>query len=454
MSNVYPKGEPEADEAERAVVGSILIDPDAIFRAQQAGLTSKHFRTTYFGWVYEAAATCMLRGKPTDMTILGDELALQKEKAGSRLDILGGYGYLTSLINTTITSVYVVDYAELVIAAARKRDLLRANAKIAALVASHEGGVDDLMAKAAAIIMPIMANHSESSHLYGGDEAILQYLARQDRIAEQLKDDPNALIVTGYPDLDRLLGDIQPGFLHIVTARPGVGKTMYMEGVAECNAKRNKRVAFYHLELSHDFMQDRMFARYSTPIKTVNELRRGYRGDALDAAIDKIMPWYSNIVYIHCPGWSAERIASDIRRLNALGECDMAIVDYIQKISLPKSVAGENYAQLMGAVAEVLKNAAEDCAIPVVIGSQVARDYKKREDKKIHAEDMRDSGVYEEKANQVIVLNRSQERDTTNSLQTTERIEACIEKNNGGACGASNMVHIMGRYLLASEQVA
>jgi len=446
------RGVPEADEAERAVISSILIDRDAIYRASQAGLMPSHFRTTYLGWIYDAAQACMLGGKPADITIIGDVLNNKKEREGIRLDMMGGYAYLTGLINVATSSVYVDHYANLVIAAARKRDLLDANAKIARLVAEHEGTVDELMSAASAIIMPIMANRSESSHLYGGDDAILKYITEQGDITEQLKTNPNARVVTGFPGLDNLIGDIQPGFLHIVTARPGVGKTMYMECVAENNAKKGKRVAFYHLELNHRFMQDRMFARYSMPLKTVNELRRGYTGEALDAAIEAIMPWYGNMVYVHCPGWGAERISSDIQRLNALGECDLAIVDYLQKITLPRITAGQNYAQLMGAVTGMLKNVAEICNIPVIIGSQVSRDFKKREDKKIHVEDMRDSGEYEEKANQVVVLNRLEERELTNNSRPTEIIEATVEKNTGGALGVTNLIHVMGRYLLGSEK--
>jgi replicative DNA helicase len=244
--------------------------------------------------------------------------------------------------------------------------------------------------------MAVTRVETRASHLYGSDDALVAYIAQQTRRRERLATNPDAMIKTGIPSLDNVLGDISPGTLHAIVARSSVGKTIYMEMVAEHNAKRGHRVAFYHLELPHEMMMDRLMARHAKV--SVNELRRGYGGRELSEAMQLVRGWYRNLVYIHCPGWGAERIAADIQRLVAREECEVAIVDYLQKITLPSggSTRGLSGAMLYGLVAEFLKNVAEIAGIPVVIGSQVSRDYKTRVDQRPHMEDIRNSGEIEE----------------------------------------------------------
>jgi len=101
---------------------------------------------------------------------------------------------------------------------------------------------------------------------------------------------------------------------------------------------------------------------------------------------------------------------------------------------------------IYGQMAETLKNVAELCDIPIILGSQVSRDYKMRDDKRPHIEDIRNSGEIEERANQVVVLHRPDERGIADR---TERVLAYVEKNTQGATGQCELVHIIGRYLLA-----
>ena len=231
--------------------------------------------------------------------------------------------------------------------------------------------------------------------------------------------------------------------LHVVVARPGVGKTIYLEGVAEHNARRGHTVALYHLELSHSLMLNRRMARYSgIPI---GRLRRGYQGPELAHALDEIRPWHHRITYIHCAGWSAERIAADMVRLRAKGECDVAVIDYLQKLRWPEH-KGANVAAIMGIMAETLKNVAENLGISVITAAQVNRSWKGNADKRPHIEDLRSSGEVHEKCNQAVVLHRQQEREDRRGGGSTETIEVAVEKNTTGDVGRLELYHQLGRF--------
>jgi replicative DNA helicase len=440
---------PHSEEAEQAVIGSIIIDPDATYRVMETGLTPAHFFNQQLGWVYEAAQTLTLKRSPIDITILGNRLESVVDHNGrNRLELIGGMGQLAALISAPSSSVHAAHYARIVVDTARRRNLLSATAVIAEMAGSHDGDIDELMASASRVFLPAVSVEGQRSHVYGTENTLLGYLTLQQERAERLNRDPEALLITGFPDLDNILGDLLPGYLHVIVARSSVGKTMYMECAAETNAKRGKKVAFYHLELGHEMMLDRMMARHAqVPIR---ELRRGEGTDAVAQAVDSIIPWFQNMTFIHCPGWSAERIAADIQRLTARGECDLAIIDYLQKIALPSGRMGLNAAMLYGLMAETLKTAAETCEVPIILGSQVSRDFKGREDRRPHMEDIRNSGEIEEKANQIVILHRPEERNERARMGDVERLEVTVEKNTGGGIGQVELAHVIGRYLLSS----
>lgn len=438
---------PHNAEAERSLVASILLDPDAMMRAKEKGLEPEDFMDRRLAYVYDAALTLTRRLEPIERLALAEVLSAEKDgqQGQTRLDAIGGENALTDMLSFDGSTVYAGHYAEMIVRAARRRRLISVAGDIARLAQEHEGPLEDLYNRASRCFLGAVDVSRAHSHLYGSDEELENYLVRQQDRAARLARNPSAAIETGLHDLDSMLGDLPAGCLHVVVARPSVGKTMYMERVAEENAKRGHKVAFYHLELSHDMMCDRAVARHSGV--TISALRRGDISRPVHSAMDEIRPWFANVVYVHCPGWSAERIAADIQRLVIEGSCEVAIVDYLQKIALPNR-AGLNAAMLYGQIAETLKTVAEVCGIPLVLGSQVSRDFKARDDKRPRMEDIRNSGEIEEKANQIVVLHRPEAR-TASALQT-EPILAFVEKNTMGDTGECELVHVLGRFLLAS----
>lgn len=437
---------PHDEEAERSVIGSLLIDPDAVLRTEEAGLAARDFYDRRLGWIYEAAQALAMRREPIDAFTVARELEQAPDSAdGNRLAVLGGDAALTALIVGTPSSVHAGYYAEIVMRDARRRRLIAAGADVAAASHQHEGDLSELYDLVSQILFGAMERSDADSHLYGGSQALGHYLDNQERRQDRLARDPDALLKTYWADVDRMVGDFQPGQLVIVGATTSVGKTMAMEQIAEANAKRGHAIAFYHLELSHQSMLDRCVARCSGI--DARRLREGYMGEEVSRALGDISAWHDRITLIHCPGWTAERIAADIMRLHAQGRCELAVIDYLQKVSMPDR-RGYSPSKLIGLQVEAFKNTAEQIGIPIVLGSQVSRYFKMTANKRPTMDDLRDSGEIEEKANIVLMLHNPTPREDRRDDQKTEVIELHVEKNTDGPLGMTQLVHVKGRFLL------
>ncbi len=437
---------PHDEEAERSVIGSLLIDPDAILRTEEAGLAATDFYDRRLGWIYQAAQALAMRREPIDAFTVARELEQAPDSAdGNRLAVLGGDAALTALIVGTPSSVHAGYYAEIVRRDARRRQLIAAGAEVAATSHAHDGDLGELYDRVSQILFGAMERSDTDSHLYGGSNALGRYLDTQKVRQERLASNKDAMLKTYWTDVDRLIGEFQPGQLVIVGATTSVGKTMAMEQIAEANAKRGHAIAFYHLELSHQSMLDRCVARCSGV--DTRRLREGYAGEEVVDALADINNWHSNITFIHCPGWTAERIAADIMRLHAQGRCELAVIDYLQKVALPDHRSYSS-AKLIGLQVETMKNVAEQIGIPIVLGSQVSRFFKQTANKRPTMDDLRDSGEIEEKANIVLMLHNPTPREDRRDYQRTEVIELHVEKNTDGPLGMTQLVHVKGRFLL------
>lgn len=440
---------PHNREIERTVLGALLIDPDAMLRVREVDLQASDFYVPAHGMIYAAMLELADRFRPVDTLTVGDALRAKSHNGRSNLDIIGGPAALTELVGETVTAIYAGDHAAIIKRLARQRAIITMSGELAALGHHHDGTLEELYDEASRMVFEAMDRPEASSHYYGSDDSLMDYLADQIAMQDRLQSDPDALIVTGLRDLDAYLGCLPEGLLHVPVARPGTGKTIYCECLAEHNARRGKRIAFYHYELSTREMLHRRVARHGKVL--LQRLREGYDGPEVMSALDTIRAWHGNIVYIHCPGWSAERVAADMTRLHARGECDLAIVDYVQKIPLPNREGTTS--MKIGQNAEVLKTCAEQLGIPVVLPSQVNRSFKGRGNARPTIADIRESGEIEEKANQILVLHRPNERQAgrpEDLFGTVEKIEVYIEKNTGGATGHVDIAHVMGQYLYAS----
>jgi len=255
---------PNNQQAERAVLGSLLIDPSAIAIVREMDLQPEDFYHPGNATIFQAMVDLNTALKPIDCVTLCDRLGAHTLSTGkTELETLGGEGAISQLIDDTITSCHSRYYAEIVRRLSRQRQVISMAGEIASQAYRHEGAIEELYNRVEHVFFSKVKVSTDTSHLYGDDQQIVDYLNNQKRRAELLAKNPEAFVKTGFADLDRILGRILPGQLHVVAARPSVGKTMYMEMVTEYNAKRGHKVAYYHLELPHQRMLDRRMARYS-----------------------------------------------------------------------------------------------------------------------------------------------------------------------------------------------
>ena len=426
---------PNDQLAERATLGSLLIDNSAITEVLSLGLQPGDFYMGLHGDVFAVMCELTAQRRAVDFVTLCSALENKKNGKGqSCLEAIGGPANLTRLLTDTPTSVNARHYAEIVRDFAYRRRLIAAAAELARVSYEHEGTRDVLQRNLSKIFGDAVGIAEKGSHLYG-DDLLVDYLVNQTARQERLAKDPNHLITTPWPELNRALIELEPGALHVVAAPTGVGKSIYMECVAEHNARHGKTVAFYHLELSHQTMLDRRMARHSGI--QIWQLRQGYDGKELHRATEFLSTWQQRMTYIHCPGWSAYRIAADLHGLHARGMADVAIVDYLGKLAMPP-LGGRTEASAIGdSRMEPLKTCAEQLGIPIVTGSQLNRARQARRDKRAVLDDLRNSGEIAEKANQVVVIHQVESPYSKGQLdhQKPIEIEFQVEKNSQGLVG-------------------
>jgi replicative DNA helicase len=440
---------PHNVEAEEAVIGSLLIDPDAVFPMREVGLTPGEFYVERLGAVYAAMMGLADQMLPIDAVTVCGALESRQNGHGSALDAIGGPAELARLMAATPTSIHARHYAQMVHDAARRRRLISVAGDIAALADGYEGSMDALYDQVSGALFGAMERPEAESHLYGTDEGLASYEALLQDLAERARDPRRFPVRTWLPSADAILDELTAGDIHAVTAITSVGKTIYMEQVAEANAQRGHHVAYYHLELTHTRMLHRRMARHSGI--AMPRLRQGYSGPEVMRAQESIRTWHQNLVYVHCPGWTAERIVADITRLHARGECDLAVVDYLNKIAYSDDGHKNwNEASFVGAKVEALKTCIERLEIPMVLGAQLNREYKGRQ--RPQFDDLKGSSDIEQKVNQIVVLHRPYERPAGDRFDETEELWAYVDKNSDHATGKAVLWHRLGRFRLECRE--
>ncbi|OUC09283.1 DNA helicase, partial [Litorilinea aerophila] len=239
-------------EAERAVLGALLIDPDAIIKVANFLRPEDFFRERH-AWLYEAMLALNERHEPLDFVTLVDEL----ERRG-QLEDVGGPAYITDLISTTPTAIYVDHYARIVERTAVLRRLIAAAGKIAELAYDESQDVDEVVDRAEQIIFGVSESriHRDLTPIRAIMTGVVERIDFLTRNRDTLMGVP-----TGFTMLDRLLGGFQKSDLIILAGRPGMGKTSFALSIAQNAAKRyGARVAIFSLEMSSEQLVQRLLS--------------------------------------------------------------------------------------------------------------------------------------------------------------------------------------------------
>ena len=379
------KTTPANVEAEQAVLGSLLIDPDAIVKVSTTLQDGDFYREPH-QWIFRALLALHERREPADFVTLVDEL-----ERNDQLEEIGGPAYITQLINSTPTAIYVDHYARIVERTATLRRLIGAANQIAELAYDESNDVNEVVDRAEAIIFGVSESriHRDLTPVARVlDEVVdqIDFLARnQNRMMG---------VPTGFVLLDKMLGGFQKSDLIIVAGRPGMGKSSLGLSIAQNAARRyDARVAVFSLEMSSEQVVQRLLS-IETAIDS-HRLRMGQIDEEewpiLVEAANTLAG--TNIFIDDTPSASVLEIRTKARRLYAERGIDLIVVDYMQLMSGGGSgTRGENRQQEISYISRSLKGLARELNVPVIALSQLSRAVETRANNKPVLSDLRESG--------------------------------------------------------------
>ena len=417
-------------EAEEAVVGSVLIDPESFFDVAQF-LKAEDFYLVKHRWVWEVFVSLHDARSPVDLLTVQDEL----DKRGQLAEV-GGPAYLTRLITLTPTAFNAAAYGRLVEDAATRRRLIQAASDIAKLAYSDDYDVNTVVGESEKALFSVSERRSTREVRPVKTVASEYY----DRV-KYLYDHGNQLlgVPTGFKDLDKLLGGMQQSDLLIVAGRPGRGKTSLLMSMA-LNATKvhKKRVAVFSLEMSNLQLVQRMVAQ-ETGINS-QRLRLGkLEEDEWPRFTHAISLLSDTGLYLDdTPAISALQLRTKCRRLNAEIKLDMIVVDYLQLMT--GDFRTDNRVQEVSHISRSLKALARELNVPVLTAAQLSRAVEQRSGQRPMLSDLRESGSIEQDADVVMFLHHPDDWD--DEPQKKNVSEVIIAKHRNGPTDSVELVFI------------
>ncbi len=422
------KSLPHNDAAERATLGAIFLDREAVVPIA-AWLLPEHFYGEKHAWVFEAQLACYNRRTPPDLTTVADELR-RKE----RLDQIGGIPFLIDLSNSVPTSYHVEYYARIVERTAVLRRLIQAGGKIAALGFDETDDVEQTLDAAEQELF----NVSQRRGIQGFvplAQVVDQYYDYLNDVQERGPE--MAGLSTGFIDFDRITGGLHKSDLLILAARPGVGKSSFAMTIAFNIAMQQRApVGVFALEMGRDQLLQRLLATH-TGIDS-QKLRTGrITTNELTALMDAMGQLSTAPIYIDdTPGVTVNELRSKTRRLQAEHGLEVLIIDYLQLMS-GSGKRNDNRVQEVSEISRSLKSLARELNIPVIALSQLSRAVEGRTSHVPVLADLRESGSIEQDADLVMFIYREEMYDKDTDKKGIAEIH--IAKHRNGPLGTVSL---------------
>jgi len=395
---------PHAYEAERAVLGGIMLDPEALERLE-GSLLPEHFYVEANAKIFAAILALHAKGQPVDGVTVKDHLERNRE-----LEAVGGEAYLADLVGTVPTAANVRHYATIVRERAVLRELLSVCARVSRDVYEEPGrDVNEHLDAAEQKILAIAENFNRARPTFAKmDELMVQsYRELEARYAEK-----KAItgVPTGFDDLDEMTSGLQRGDLIIIAGRPSMGKTAFAMNLAQNAAIRNDEpgvVGIFSLEMSAQQIALRMLA--SEARVDMKHLRTGrFSTEDWRKLATASGTLAESAMYIDdTPAISVLELRSKCRRLRREAKgLDLVIIDYLQLMS--GRADSERREQEISEITRALKGLAKELDVPVIALSQLNRSLESRADKRPMMSDLRESGAIEQDADIIMFIYRDE----------------------------------------------
>jgi len=424
---------PHDIEAEQSVLGSMIIDHEAIVTASEI-LRGEDFYRPDHKIIYEACIDLFNQNSPIDLVTLKSRL----EEMGL-LEQVGGISYLSHLAASVPTSAHIKQYAKIVESKSILRRLIKACQDISAVSFEAKEDVNNILNQAEQSIFHILQNkHTEDFSpmrevLLSAFEKIEEIYRNQGKVTG---------IPTGFIDLDYKTAGFQPSDLILIAARPSMGKTAFALNIAQYAAVRQKvPVAIFSLEMSKEQLVNRMLC--AEAMIDSQKLRTGSLEQEDWVKIARSMgPLSEAPIYIDdTPGISVMEMRAKCRRLKLEKGLGMIFIDYLQLMTANRRF--ESRQQEISEISRSLKALAREMEAPVVALSQLSRACEARADHRPMLSDLRESGAIEQDADVVMFLYRDEyyHPDTEKKNQA----EVIIAKQRNGPTGTVDLIWL-GQY--------
>lgn len=391
---------PHAPEAERTVLGALLLDPEAIIKVSDF-LRPEDFYDPRLRSICQVIYELYQRHEPIDFVTVANRLS----DAGTLQDI-GGSAFLAELASSVPTSSHIYQYGQIVKEKAVHRSIIDAGRKIVGLGYDLDLPVAELLDSVERAVFSVTNTVLREKFVHIRD--ILD--ARYERFAELHEaDDPDALkgTATGFHTLDTKLSGLQPSDLVILAARPSMGKTSLALNIAQNAAIRfQKTVGIFSLEMSKEQLVDRLFASMLGVDSW--KLQRGKLDDTDFQNMGPIMDELhkANIFIDDSVASSLTELRTKARRLQMEHGLDLLVIDYIQLMTTGNMSYAGNRVQEISEISRCLKQLARELRVPVLALSQLSRAVENRPGNIPQLSDLRESGSIEQDADVVLMMYR------------------------------------------------
>ena len=414
---------PYSPEAEQAVIGAILMEPEAIARVAEILPKSDYFHVSTHRLIYSVMLSMFTQGRVIDFVTVLE--ALKTERA---FDDASGKTYLMQLAESCPSISNIEIYAQYVRDKYDVRMLISASRDIIEEASDGELEPSILIDSAEQKIFDIRRGKNIQG-LQRLDEVLVQTFDRLDLLNKA--DDSIRPVSTGIGDLDRVITGLNRSDLILLAARPGMGKTSFALNITKSVACVSKKtVAFFSLEMTKEQLASRLLS--SEALVGGTKLRTGKLSDEewqrLISAGDVLNK--ANIYLDDTPGITVSEMKAKLRRLK---DVDLVVIDYLQLMSAGGKKT-DNRVQEISDITRNLKILAKEINVPVICLSQLSRASEQRTDHKPQLSDLRDSGSIEQDADIVLFLYREGYYDKDKG----ENVATAVDQNSGECLVAKN----------------
>lgn len=433
MEEAVRRVPPQSLEAEQSVIGSMIMDREAIDTVKDTILDDDFYHPD-LKIIYNAIVELFETNKPVDLVTLQSKL-----QDMNALDQVGGIDYLSKLAMAVPTSAHAKHYAEIVKEKSTLRKVIKVSQEISADAFDGTQELDAVLAEAEEKIFNIVQN-KDSGEFSSSAQLINPMLTK----LEQLTKNKGKVtgVPTGFIDLDYRTAGMQPSDLVLIAARPSMGKTAFALNLTQHAAVQEKKVcALFSLEMSKEQLLNRMVC-----CEAMVDAQKVRTGDLEDEDWAKIsmgaVILADSPIYIDdTPGITLADMRAKCRKLKMSVGLDLIMIDYLQLMS--GNGKAQSREQEISEISRGLKGLARELSVPVIALSQLSRACESRADHRPMMSDLRESGAIEQDADVVMFLYRDEYYHPDSELKN--QAELIIAKQRNGPTGTINLVWI-GQY--------